>query len=405
MPEVTQTEFPPAGLDLPDTTANPRPGGFDRRRLKVLHVVNGQFYAGAERVQDLLALHLPESQVDNLFVCVKADRFPSARQADEVPLWNVNVRHPWHRAAFLQIGAIAAGEGCHILHSHTPRSCWPAASVAKRLGLVWIHTLHDLFLERREWFVRQWLNRYTIRCLRAADGVIAVSPAALDLADRLSLGRRRWMIRNGVPGLESLASRPLPDHWTLGTVSLFRPCKGLDVLLRAVARLRLAGHPVQLRAVGPFETAAYEGQIKNLVQELNIQSFVQFTGFCRDVAAELQRMDLFVLPSVGPEGLPMVVLEAMAQGVPVIGSRVAGIRDIIQDGLDGRLVNPSDPDDLAHAVQQFVDGRLDWMSARRAAFEHHRQQFSAARMAAETAAVYRQCCPAVVTQLSDRTAP
>ena len=74
---------------------------------------------------------------------------------------------------------------------------------------------------------------------------------------------------------------------------------------------------------------------------------ITWTGFTRDVLDELRQMDLFVLPSLFGEGLPMVVLEAMAAGVPVVATRVAGIPEAIRPGQDGVLVEPGDAEDLA----------------------------------------------------------
>ena len=69
-------------------------------------------------------------------------------------------------------------------------------------------------------------------------------------------------------------------------------------------------------------------------------------------------MDLFVLPSLFGEGLPMVVLEAMAAGVPVVATRVPGVPEAIRHGQDGVLVDPGDADDLAQAIAGVVNGLL-----------------------------------------------
>ena len=61
------------------------------------------------------------------------------------------------------------------------------------------------------------------------------------------------------------------------------------------------------------------------MRQLRLSEQITWTGFTRDVTAELLKMDLFVLPSLFGEGLPMVVLEAMAAGVPVVATRVAGM--------------------------------------------------------------------------------
>jgi glycosyltransferase involved in cell wall biosynthesis len=101
-------------------------------------------------------------------------------------------------------------------------------------------------------------------------------------------------------------------------------------------------------------------------------------------------MDLFVLPSLFGEGLPMVVLEAMAAGVPIVATRIAGIDEAIRDGIDGMLVNPGDPHELARAIAGVIDGHHAWRRLRASAFRRHAQHFSDRAMAAGVAAVYRE---------------
>ena len=79
-------EFP-AAASTPEATLTP---ALDT--VRVMHVVNGEHYAGAERVQDLLALGLPECGFEAGFACVKPERFPSARQSREAPLYELPMR-------------------------------------------------------------------------------------------------------------------------------------------------------------------------------------------------------------------------------------------------------------------------------------------------------------------------
>jgi glycosyltransferase involved in cell wall biosynthesis len=176
--------------------------------------------------------------------------------------------------------------------------------------------------------------------------------------------------------------------WTLGTVALYRPRKGLEVLLDALAHLKSQGLPVHLRAVGTFESADYEAKIKARVEQLDLGSVIDWRGFQRDVNRELAAMDLLVLPSLFGEGLPMVILEAMAAGVPVVGTRVEGVPEAIRDGQDGLIAAPGDAAGLARAIEQVVRGAVDWAALRESAHQRQAEQFSDASMAAGVAAVY-----------------
>jgi len=84
----------------------------------------------------------------------------------------------------------------------------------------------------------------------------------------------------------------------------------------------------------------------------------------------------------------MVLLEAMAAGLPVVASAVEGVPEIIRDGCEGLLVRPGSSSALASAIARFLDGAVDWEGMRRAAYERQRDRFSLESMAAGVAAVY-----------------
>jgi glycosyltransferase involved in cell wall biosynthesis len=88
------------------------------------------------------------------------------------------------------------------------------------------------------------------------------------------------------------------------------------------------------------------------------------------------------------EGMPMAILEAMAAGVPVVGTRVDGITDVVRDGVDGLLAAAGDPRDLARAIEKIVRGDVDVPAIRAAAHRRHADEFSDDSMAAGVAAVY-----------------
>jgi glycosyltransferase involved in cell wall biosynthesis len=176
----------------------------------------------------------------------------------------------------------------------------------------------------------------------------------------------------------------------LGIAALFRPRKGIEVLIEALAALRSRNVAVTLRAVGPFETPEYDREVKQLVERLGVGDAITWTGFTQDIAAELKQMDLFVLPSLFGEGLPMVVLEAMAAGLPVVASRVEGVPEAIRHREDGLLVDPASVSQLALAVEEIVTGdELQYLELSNSARQRHGLCFSDRSMAANVAEVYR----------------
>jgi glycosyltransferase involved in cell wall biosynthesis len=101
-------------------------------------------------------------------------------------------------------------------------------------------------------------------------------------------------------------------------------------------------------------------------------------------------MDVFVLPSLFGEGLPMVILEAMALGRPVVASRVEGISQALRDGVDGRIVEPGCSQKLAQGLAELLQPNVDLAAIGRQAQQRQRAHFSDRSMCRGTAGVYDQ---------------
>jgi len=132
----------------------------------------------------------------------------------------------------------------------------------------------------------------------------------------------------------------------LGTVARLTEQKGQRYLLESLAELR--GRFPRLFCVFVGEGEA-RPELEALSVRLGLEDHVAFCGARRDVAVLLQGLDLFVLPSLF-EGLPLALLEAMAAAVPVVATSVAGSSEVIEDGVNGRLVPPADVPALTEAI-------------------------------------------------------
>jgi glycosyltransferase involved in cell wall biosynthesis len=136
------------------------------------------------------------------------------------------------------------------------------------------------------------------------------------------------------------------------------PKKGLDDLLRAGGILEEHGVAYEITIVGD---GPERGRLMRLAAELGMNGRVRFRGSLppEKVLEEYARADVFVLPSVvlpngDRDGIPNVLVEAMAMGVPVISSRISAIPELVQDGVTGTLVEPRNPADLAAAVERVL---------------------------------------------------
>jgi glycosyltransferase involved in cell wall biosynthesis len=366
----------------------------------VLHVINGEHYSGAERVQDLLAANLPECGFQVGFACVKSGKFPYAREATSAPIYNLPMRRRFDLSVVPQLVKLIREEGYTLVHAHTPRSVMVGHVAAEAAGVPLVYHVHSPASRDSTRWLQNWINdRVERRSIRTAARLIAVSESL----KRHMIGRgvpedRIVCVPNGVPCQPDAVPRQTPQKtWTLGTVALFRPRKGLEVLLQALAAARSHGHDVRLRAVGAFESPTYESAIMCLAERLDLGNVIDWVGFTRNVPAELARTDVFVLPSLFGEGRPMVVLEAMAMGLPVIASRVEGVTEIVTPRLTGLLVAPSSVNQLVQAINELITAKVDYTAMSRRGLERQREQFSERAMAAGVAQVYRDVLAARVT--------
>jgi colanic acid/amylovoran biosynthesis glycosyltransferase len=136
-------------------------------------------------------------------------------------------------------------------------------------------------------------------------------------------------------------------------VGRLTPAKCQVLLVQACARLRDAGTPFCLTLVG---AGPDRERVERAVAALGLQDRITLTGALNqtEVREQFARADIFVLPSLA-EGIPVVLMEAMASGVPCVSTPVNGIPELIQHERTGLLARPGDPDSLAEQLQRLID--------------------------------------------------
>ena len=360
--------------------------------MRILHIINGEYYSGAERVQDLLGLHLPNLGFYVGFACLKPDRFPKVRYAKNAPIYDFSMRSKCDLTVSKKLACLIKNVHYDLVHTHTPRACLVGRIGTIKAGVPIVHHVHSPTLFDSEKKLQNILNTVTERIsLIGVDGVITVSESLKKYMIRQGISAKKvFTVRNGVPKIKTIPMRNKTEGtWTIGTVGLFRPRKGLDILLRAISNLRSKKMDVFLIAVGPFVSTEYENHIKGLAESLGIAESVEWTGFVQHVDREFERFHTFVLPSLFGEGIPMVVIEAMASGLPVILSRVKGITEVVRHEREGLLVKPGSTRELTDALERIFRGEMDWETMSVNARLRHKEAFSDVAMAQGVAKIYR----------------
>jgi glycosyltransferase involved in cell wall biosynthesis len=198
-------------------------------------------------------------------------------------------------------------------------------------------------------------------CLRHYERVFCVSDDLFEEARRWGVAARKCvLLENGIDTAEysrrqttaeaKIALGFVPGDLLIGAVGRLSQEKGFDILLRAVRMLRERDRSAKLVIVGEGDDRT---RLETLRIELGLQDAVRFVGWQSDTKPYFEAMDLFALSSLR-EGLPNVLLEAMALGVPCVATRIAGVPKLIEHGTSGWLVEPGDATALADGIFHLI---------------------------------------------------
>ncbi len=160
--------------------------------------------------------------------------------------------------------------------------------------------------------------------------------------------------------------------------------KGIEYAIRAMAALVALDVDVRYRIIGDGPLAVL---LQQITSDLHLGDHVSFLGTrtSDEVAGELAQAHLFIAPSVTSrdgdmEGIPTVLMEAMATGLPVISTSHSGIPELVEDGISGKLVGERDVDGLAQAIRELVARADDWPAMGMAGREKVLREFNIERL-------------------------
>jgi glycosyltransferase involved in cell wall biosynthesis len=257
----------------------------------------------------------------------------------------------------------------HILHTHTAKAGaigrLAAVLAGKARPPVVVHTFHGHVLRGYFGPLRTAFFKTLERLLaRVADVLIAVSPEVRDdlVALKVAPQQKFEVIRLGIELDERVATADearrrtrkimgVPDErFLVGWIGRMTGVKRGPDVLRAFRRLRDQGIDAMLCMVGD---GPERDELEELAGELGLMHDCLFPGYQEDVGPFFAAFDTFVLPSAN-EGTPVTAIESLASGCPVVATRVGGVPDVVDDGVDGFLVELGDLDSLAAALARLA---------------------------------------------------
>jgi glycosyltransferase involved in cell wall biosynthesis len=245
----------------------------------------------------------------------------------------------------------------NVVHTHNPHALVYGSPAAALARAACVHTKHGINPDPAR---RMWLRRAASRIV---DAYVAVTPslARLALARHECDALQLHVINNGID-LQRFSPDPaartriraalgIPENaWVVGTVGRLAPEKNQGMLIDALAPMLDPKRHLIIVGDGP-ERAALEARAAATLRP----EFVHFTGARDDVEAVMAAFDVFALTSHS-EGLPLVLLEAMAMRLPVLSTAVGGVPDLVEHDTTGFLVEPGD---LGALTKQLI-----WLATR-----------------------------------------
>jgi glycosyltransferase involved in cell wall biosynthesis len=331
---------------------------------RVLHVISGLFYGGGQRVVLDLLKSLPQAGDIDARLCTMGDCADSPLAAVCGSTVAYDGRYNSPRVLLGTAGKlrkVIASEGVDIVHTHGLDADLIGAVAVRRTRARHVCHLHISPPANRQESWKAAIRRKLLRYLtgRNRSWFIAVSDAVREqMGEYYNLPRERIVtIRNGIDptefdGTARTNNLQQSRRTIFGTAARLAPMKGLEYLIRAAGRLRDGRIDFELRIAG---TGSQQEELQNLAASLGLADEVRFVGQLSDMAEFYRDLDVFVLPSVSSEGLPLVVLEAMAMGRPIVATRLAGTPEVVRDEIDGLLVPPADVESLAEALGKLAN--------------------------------------------------
>lgn len=329
------------------------------RRHRVVYMAHAFMVGGAEEMVLNLVRHLPD-RFEPVVVCLNTagpigEEIRKTGVEFHVLGLDPGFRHPWH---LLAIERSLTSIGPDIVHTFllTASLYGRFAAMLARVPIV-IGTEVNIYEQKRPLHVKaeRWLMRGTDRVVVSAESVrefyirqVDADPAKVDVVynavdwTQLQTTVTRQVLRAevGVPAAAPLA----------GIIARLTEQKAHKHLFEAMAHTP-GLESLHLLVVGD---GALRGDLRARAAYLAVDDRVHFLGARRDLGNLLAAIDLFVLPSLW-EGLPLSMVLAMGAGLPIVATRVAGVPEVVHDGVTGLLVPPADPRALGAALLRLVN--------------------------------------------------
>ena len=276
-------------------------------------------------------------------------------------------------------------QNIEIVHAHAAKDYHLAALAVRKASQ------GRLVLTRHALFPLRSINK---RLLSGAGRVIAVSEAVAETLrqNRVIESSKITVVHNGIDidryarSVERDGNSPI----VVGTIGHLAPIKGHDVFVRAAGLVSARRPDVHFVVIGEDKSPerGYRKILESLIAELGLSRTVAMPGWQDNIPHALSSLTLFV-SAARSEPFGLSIVEAMAAGLPIVAASSEGAKEIIEDGVSGKLVPVDDAESLAAAIKDLLDDPAERSRLARNA-QIAAQRFSLSRMATDTERVYHE---------------
>ncbi|WP_337290584.1 glycosyltransferase [Candidatus Methylomirabilis sp.] len=371
------------------------------RRIRVLHIADTADRGGGETYLFLLAARLPSDRYAFSVLCPSEGLLPQRLRKIGIPVVPFAIPRLLSPAALVRLLRLLQQHKPDIIQSHGARPNFYAALAGRWAGVpVIVSTIHNSLYDYPISSMRRSLYLLGERLTFAlSDQILCVANAlAQDLIGRSGRDPAKiQVIRNGVD-LEAFDPKTIDgstvrrefglekDSPLIGIVGRMTPQKGYHDLLTALVHIRAAVPTVKALIVGDGPLRA---ELMQYAKAQHLEECCIFAGMREDIPVLIAALNVVALPSLS-EGLPFVLLEAMAMGKPVVATRVNGVSEVVEDGVTALLVPPQAPQMLARAVIALLVNKELGNRLGEVARQHVERHFSLALMIQRVERLYEK---------------
>lgn len=369
------------------------------RRVRICHIAHGDLWAGAEvQLATLMEILVGLPSLDLSAIVLNEGRLASELRRSSIPV-EVLPEGQCNSAQLLyRLVTHFRQHAPDVIHTHKYKDNVLGCSAAVVAGIpAVVRTVHGItepfsgkaYVKMMGYdLIDRIFTSFKVKKLIAVSANIESVLCRMHGSDkviRILNGINLDKVQTCVAGMAVRESLGIgADAYVIGTVGRLTAVKGHETLLQVVRSLKMTMSNLKCLIVGDGPLMQ---RFTRLLRDLGIEKEVIFAGQRHDVYDLINCMDLFVLPSLH-EGIPMVLLEALALNRPVVASRVGGIPEVVVHGTSGHLVEPGNLKELQDAIRLILHDRSYADRLGKAGRIRVEREFSATLMAKRTADLY-----------------